>query len=125
MNLAKPSQKIFLPSSVLQDPTKEPLKVILSPYKGITHVPSDLGREDVATFVFVELQRCFTKAGNVAEGMLSNIIWGFEECGYDPRHVAAGLTQLRKLDYIFYSDERGNPIYEQNFDPNRLMANLH
>lgn len=54
--------------------------------------------------VFIELQKCFSKAGKVCEGLLPNLIWGFEQCGYDTRHVAAGLTKLRDLGYIYYSD---------------------
>ena len=115
----KPTQSVYLPSSLLQDPTREPLKVILTPYQGITHVPPELGQNDTATLVFIELNKCFKKAGFVAEGMLGNIIWGFQECGYHPNHVAGGLTKLRSLGYVFYSDERGNPIHETNFDPKK------
>lgn len=115
----KPAQEFYLPSTLLQDPTQEPLKIILTPYCGITHVPSDLGGNDVATLVFVELQKCFKKAGFVAEGMLANIIWGFENCGYAPQHVAGGLAKLRKLGYIRYTDERGNPIFETDFNPKK------
>lgn len=117
MSNPKPTQQVYLPSSVLEDPTREPLKIILTPYQGITHVPSELGHNDVATFVFIELNKCFKKAGFVAEGMLNNIIWGFIQCGYDPRAVAAGLTKLRALGYVWYSDERGNPVFEQDFNP--------
>ena len=115
----KPHQSVFLPTSVLQDPSKEPLQVILKPYSGITHVPPELGQGGPETLVFIELQKCFKKANFVAEGMLSNIIWGFEQCGYDARAVASGVTKLRTLGYIFFSDERGNPVHEQNFDPKK------
>jgi hypothetical protein len=104
-------------TSLLEDPSKEPLEIILTPYKGITHVPSDVGGGGVETFVFIELQKCFQKAGFVAEGMLGNIIWGFEQCGYDARAVAAGLTRLRDLGYIYYSDKHRLPIHEFNFNP--------
>ena len=97
----------------------EPLQILIKPYQGITEVPNDVGSGGPETLVFVELQKCFKKAGFVAEGMLSNIIWGFEQCGYDPRAVAAGLSKLRELGYVFYSDERSNPVHEQNFDPNK------
>lgn len=114
--IKKPPQSIHLPSSLLVDPTKEPLKILQKPYFGIKEVPSELGNNDVATMVFIELNRCFEKAGFVAEGLLGNIIWGFEQCGYDPRHVAAGLTKLRALNYIYYSDELGNRLSEVMFD---------
>jgi DNA-binding transcriptional ArsR family regulator len=117
MKVPKKTQDIYLPTSVLQDASKEPLKIILTPYRGITHVPFELGNGDTATLVFVELQKCFKKAGNVSEGLLSNIIWGFEQCGYDPRAVASGLTKLRELGYVYYSDERGERVTEQDFNP--------
>ena len=69
--------------------------------------------------VFIELNKCFKKAGFVAEGMLSNVIWGFENCGYDPVNVASGLSKLRSLGYIRYSDVRRNPISDIAFDPKK------
>lgn len=108
---------ITLPSSLLIDPTHEPLQELFSPYRGITHVPGEL--DGPALMVFVELQKCFQKANKVCEGLLPNIIWGFENCGYDPKHVAAGLTKLRSLNYIHYSDAGRQPISEYFFDPNK------
>lgn len=107
---------ITLPESVLIDPKAEPLKPILTPYRGITHVPSEL--DGTALMVFVELNKCFKKANRVAEGLLPNVIWGFEQCGYDPKHVASGLTALRHKGYIYYSDASGLPIHEYGFNPN-------
>lgn len=109
--------RIYLPSSVLVDPKREPLDIILTPYRGITHVPSEVALGGTETLVFIELQKCFKKAGFVAEGMLGNIIWGFEECGYHSQAVASGLMKLRELGYVYYSDERRNPIHEQDFNP--------
>lgn len=120
MQLPKnPDQKVYLPSSLLENPEQEPLNIILEPYRGISHIPAEVGLGGPETMVFVELQKCFKKSGFVAEGMLGNIIWGFEQCGYDPRAVASGLGKLKELGYIYYSDEKGNPISEQNFDPEK------
>ena len=69
--------------------------------------------------VFIELQKCFDKAGKVCEGLLPNLIWGFTQCGYDSRHVAAGLTKLRSLDYLFYSDAGRLPISEFIMSPDK------
>lgn len=95
-------QDINLSTSMLLDPNFEPLIEILSPYRGVTHVPSELSGP--ALMVFIELQKCFSKANKVCEGLLPNLIWGFEQCGYNTAHVAAGLTKLRELGFIFYSD---------------------
>jgi hypothetical protein len=116
----KPPQSVILPSSLLLDPTKEPLTIILSPYKGITHVPAELAMGNGPDLmVFVELNNCFKKANHVAEGMLNNVLWGFNECGYDKKHVAAGLTKLRERGYITYTDERRVRISEFDFDPKK------
>lgn len=101
-------KEIHLPTSLLSDPSMEPLQMILPSYRGITHVPSDL--DGPALMVFIELQKCFKKAEKVCEGLLPNLIWGFEQCGYDSRHVAAGLTKLRTLNYITYSDAGRMPL---------------
>jgi hypothetical protein len=115
----KALQEFHLPSSMLEDPTQEPLTIILTPYQGITHVPSELGTNDTASLVFIELNKCFKRAGFVAEGMLANLIWGFEECGYSANNVASGLSKLRRLGYVRYSDARGNPISDIAFDPKK------
>lgn len=95
-------KQVHLPSSLLIDPKSEPLQTILPSYGGVKHVPSELSGP--GQMVFVELNKCFQQAGHVSEGLLPNLIWGFEQCGYDPRHVAAGLTNLRAKGYLFYSD---------------------
>ena len=110
-------QDIVMPTSMLIDPSIEPLQVILPLYTGITHVPSDL--RGPALFVFKLLHKCFERAGKVCEGLLPNLIWGFQECGHDPQHVAAGMTELRRLGYVFYSDAGRLPISELTYTPNK------
>jgi hypothetical protein len=117
----KAMQEFYLPSSILQDPTQEPLKVILTPYHGLTHIPADVGDGSAACMVFIELNKCFKKAGFVAEGMLGNIIWGFEQCGFHPNTVAGGLTKLRALGYIRYTDTGGMPIIDTDFNPKKII----
>jgi hypothetical protein len=117
MIASKPPQSIILPSTLLLDPTKEPLTIVQHHYSGITHVPAELALGNGPDLmVFVELNNCFKKAKRVAEGMLANVMWGFEQCGYDPRHVAAGLTELRKKGFILYTDERRVPLSDYDFD---------
>lgn len=117
--MKKFQQSFVLPDSVLQDSRHEPLKPIIKPYKGLKRIPAELGDGGPACFVFIELNKCFQKQGYVAEGLLGNVIWGFEQCGYDARRVAQGLTSLRKLGYIYYSDESGGTITETDFNPKK------
>jgi hypothetical protein len=111
---------IIMPDSVLQNSKKEPLNVIIKPYQGLKRIPQEVNNGGVECLVFYGLAQCFQKHKEVCEGLLANIIWGFEQCGYDPKYVARGLTRLRELDFIFYSSEqRGAPISETNFDPKK------
>jgi len=107
-----------MPDSVLQNSKKEPLNVIIKPYQGLKRIPQEVNNGGVECLVFYGLAQCFQKHKEVCEGLLSNIIWGFGECGYDAKYVAQGLTKLRELGYIFYSSEqRGAAVSEYNFDP--------
>lgn len=119
--MQKPVQQgITLSTSLLQDASMQPLRVILPSYKGITHVPTDLtagGDKTPELMVFIELNKCFQKAGFVAMGRLGDLIWGFEQVGYDPIHVASGLTKLRHLGYLAYVDSANNPVSELFHDP--------
>jgi hypothetical protein len=123
MQSAKPPpQAMILSSSLLLDPSKEPLSVVRTSYSGITHVPTELAvGNGPDLMVFVELNNCFKKQGQVCEGMLANVMWGFEQVGYDPKHVAAGLTSLRKKGYIAYTDGNRVPISDYDFDPKKTI----
>ena len=114
MKPKKHATSITLPSSLLIDSNREPLKCILSPYRGLTHVPSEL--DGTALMVFIELNKCFEEKKQVSEGLLNNVMWGLELAGYDPRHVASGLSELRRKSYIYYSDAQGQKISDQTFD---------
>lgn len=111
---------IIMPDSVLQNSKKEPLNVVIKPYQGLKRIPSDLNDGGLACLVFYGLVQCFQKQQEVCEGLLANIVWGFEQCGYDPKYVAQGLTRMRDLGYIYYSTEqKGAEISETNFDPKK------
>ncbi len=113
-------QDIIMPDSVLRNSKKEPLNVVVKPYQGLKNIPKELNDGGVACFAFCGLVQCFQRQQEVSEGLLANVIWGFEQCGYDPRHVAAGLSKLRELGYIYYSSsQRGDALSEVGFDPNK------
>lgn len=114
-----PPQKVILPADLLQDTKQQTLQTIIKPYAGYKYLPADIGQNGVACLAFRGFLDCFKKANHVSEGTLPDIIWGFEQCGYDPRAVAAGITALRALGYIYYTDPLGNKITEHNFDPKK------
>lgn len=111
---------VIMPDSILQNSKKEPLTVIIKPYQGLKNIPPELNDGGVACLVFYGLVQCFQKQNEVCEGLLANIIWGFEQCGYDPKYVAAGLSKMRDLGYIYYtSSQKGDVVSDTNFDPNK------
>lgn len=112
----KPTPSVILPSSLLENTTQEPLKVIVAPYQGVSHLPSDIQAHKPALLVFLDLLACFESQKCVAEGLLPNLIWGFAQAGRDSRIVAEGLSALRQLGYLRYSDPFGNTIQEHGFD---------
>ena len=115
------SKAITLPSDLLINPNKQPLRVILPSYQGITHVPSDItaGGNTPELMVFIELNKCFQTQNCVAEGLLGDVIWGLEQCGYANKYVASGLAKLKELGYIQYTDGRSTLIHDLFFDPNK------
>lgn len=116
-----PSQSIHLSTDLLIDPTMQPLMILRPGFIGVKEVPAEIGQNGVAVLVFVDLVECFKKAGKICEGKLSDLIWGFDQCGRDKRAVAAGLTHLRKLEYIYYTDPLGAKISEHNFDEKKAI----
>jgi len=119
--MKRPPQQVFLPSSLLENPNQQPLLQLRPSFRGVKEIPPELGTGDVATLIFVSLLDCFKRAEKVCEGLLGDLIWGFEQCGIEPRATAAGLTRLRVLGYIRYTDETGSNLSEINFDPTKLI----
>jgi hypothetical protein len=110
-------QSVILSSDLLDNTKAQGLTIIYPKYKGCKEIPAEVHGNGVALLTFHALVQCFEKKGNVAEGELPDLIWGFEQCGYDPRAVAAGLTELRRQGYLYYTDPLGVTITEQNFNP--------
>lgn len=113
----RPGPSVVLPADLLQNSTPEPLKIIVTPYLGVSHLPSDVQANGPAFLVFQDLLECFKKQGYVAEGLLANVMWGFEQSGRDIKLVAHGLSCLRQLGYVGYSDPLGVRISEHGFNP--------
>ena len=76
-------------------------------------MPSEL--DGTALMVFIELNECFESKKNVSEGLLTNAMWGLQQAGYAPNHVASGFTALRHKGYIYYSDAGGQRISDFDF----------
>lgn len=79
-------------------------------YKGLRELPSDLS-SSAGTYVIDVLDRCWLDKGQVAEGMVADLMFG---CEKDPRHpMIAEEARFRIIDlfkngYLLFSDSEGN-----------------
>jgi hypothetical protein len=105
-------------NAVLPEGTKlkQDLQVKWPTYKGFKGAPiGSLDFESPANIVLTGLASIFDKKGYIAEGTLKDIFFGFDTSGWDIALVGQGLTQLRALGFIKYTDERGEEMPESYF----------
>jgi len=89
--MADQQQKVFLPSSLLQDPRKEPLRTILTPYRGVTHIPMEVGSETKPLWSSSSCSVAFRK-----QGLSPRVCWetssgGSNSVGSIPEQWRRGL----------------------------------
>lgn len=100
---AKLPDDVEIPASVSTmnaqvDATPQKLKTLRPFHTALKQIPSVLPAE--AQILMGALFDCFTKQNTIKEGVLKDLIWGFEQGGI-PRHCTAkGIKQLRDLGYI-------------------------
>ncbi len=64
----------------------------------INAIPSHLPAE--AQIVMRGIFDCFERAGNVSEGIIEELLWGFEQGGFPRKLTAHGLVFLEKAGYV-------------------------
>lgn len=99
--ITKPQDKDFQALSVgaVVDPTPQ----ILRPIRPAGHhlvLPLDLTNN--AKLVVDGLFKCFMKNGFIKEGLVVDILWGFDVSEYDLNRVAYGLIDLKRAGYIAF-----------------------
>lgn len=57
---------------------------------------------------------CFQKAGHVSEGLIGDLLWGFEQCNIPPRLTFEGLVQLESFGYIRFQAKDGAFISKES-----------
>lgn len=80
----------------------------LRPFVAYTPVPGDL--PDVAQDILKLIFNCFDRQGHVSEGLIGDIMFGFEAAGVDPLHTLLGLGSLQKKGYIEFQAKDGSII---------------
>jgi len=111
--------------------TKQPLRTI-KPFAKLVHSIPDLLKPE-AQITLQALYDCFSRAGVVKEGLIGDLIWGFEQCGIPRQCTAAGLEALAASGYLkfqapdntfieFSSDQIGKAWVR--YEP-KLLQNLY
>ena len=92
----KPTSVMTLEATV--DTTKQELRSIRPYFESALSVPKDLTAE--AQIVANALLACFDKQGTVEEGKVTDIVWGFSQCGIHPAASLKGLKDLCRAGYL-------------------------
>jgi len=94
----------------LQD--NEPRLRIMKPfYNGLLSYPSEIGENTAAHVVFYNLQQCYEQTGNVSEGIVEDVIWGFRQAGIPGSVTWKGINDLKKLGFIYFHDGTGRVLF--------------
>jgi hypothetical protein len=80
------------------DVSPQPMRTILPYIKSVQNIPSTLSAE--AQIVLQALLSCFEKQRNVSEGLIGDVMFGFDACNIPPLCTYAGLKDLHKEGYI-------------------------
>ena len=83
------------------------LRVTKNHYFGIKEWPEQIGRDTPAGIVFANLNLCFKNSGNVSEGSIEDIIWGFRQSGIPNQITFKGFKELKELGFMDFTDELG------------------
>jgi hypothetical protein len=87
---------------------KQTLRLMRPFFKLAESIPSLLPNE--AQITLRALFDCFEKSGEVKEGIIEDILWGFEQCGIPRKLTAKGLVSLESAGYICFQAPNNTPI---------------
>jgi len=80
------------------DATPQPLKKV-RPYSVIAKtIPGSLPNE--AQIVLHNLFSCFDRQKRIDEGLIGDLIWGFQQAGTSPALTLTGLRHLNEAGYV-------------------------
>ena len=71
-------------------------------------VPSVL--PPAAQFVLTNLMSCFNKSQNVSEGLIGDILFGFEASGIPTEQTLQGLHQLERAGFVRFQAKDGTYV---------------
>ena len=99
-----PPEGVTPPASVMTlevtvENKPQELRKIRSSLSAVAQIPV-FSMSPHALFVLQGLLVCFQQAGNVQEGLIGDILWGFAQCEVNPGDTLKGLQELSRLDYL-------------------------
>jgi hypothetical protein len=86
------------------------LKVMKPFYHGLISLPEEIKENTAAYVVFYNLQQCYEQSGNVSEGIVEDVIWGFRQAGIPANTTWKGINDLKKLGFMYFHDGTGRVV---------------
>lgn len=118
MGTAKPfrplgSKEALVSALTVQVENKPQLLRAMRPFRAmVSGVPTDISAN--ARLVLLGLFDCFRKHSHVKEGIADDILWGFQQSGYDLKRVAYGLVDLKRAGYLDFQAPDGAFVDEHS-----------
>jgi hypothetical protein len=103
------AERIIQAEKDIQQQSLKPqgLRIVKHSFTGLKANPDDFSQESPAGVVFYNLQICYQNGGNVSEGSVGDVIWGFRQSGIPGNIVMDGFTELYRLGYLDFTDPNG------------------
>lgn len=99
------------------DPTPQELRK-LRPYEGAClRIPGHLPME--AQEVLKHLFDCFDRRGEIKEGLIGDLIWGFSQSGINPTLTINGIIHLSKSGYVKFKSKDNQYV---GFDSDKIES---
>ena len=83
------------------------LRPVMAHYFGLKERPIDIVDSTPEGVVFFNLQVCYQNQGNVSEGTVEDVIWGFRQSGIPNNVTWDGFRILKKLGYLRFTNDIG------------------
>lgn len=90
---------------------EEPLRTVQRFFNGIVGLPEGVQEDSPAGVVFLNLCVCYQNQGNVSEGLVNDIIYGFAQSGIPKYITIDGFKELQKLNVVEATDRLGTHLF--------------
>lgn len=84
--------------ATVEGPVKQELRTLRPFSAACLRIPPKVSNE--TQIVMQALFDCFERAGAVEEGLIGDLLWGFQQCGIAPDLTIRGLQDMSKYGYV-------------------------